>query len=304
MSIEAKERSAGADKPSFSSDERIEILTRIFETNRDAIFISDRDGFVRLVNRKAEQYFNAPAEQILGRKMLIPYKNGESREVHISRPEKDLGIAQINSFEIRVGDHETYYVSTLRDVTELVRIREELRGLTLVDNLVDLCNRQGFMLLAQQQLKLATRKSKGLYLFMIGIDNYKKTDKEAEQHLNNKLVADFARVLKDTFRKSDILARISEDTFAVMALEADASSSDKIASRLLASLEQHNGKVRHEANKIQASMGIAYYLPERPCSYDELLAQADMLLYKNKVSRKKSALSWYLEKETAGETGA
>jgi diguanylate cyclase (GGDEF)-like protein/PAS domain S-box-containing protein len=301
MSIEARERSAGSEKQAFSRDEMAEILSRIFETNRDAVFISDSDGFVRLINRKAEQYFNAPAEQILGRKMLIPHKNGESREIHISRPDKDLGIAQINSFEITLSSHETYYVSTLREVTELVRIREEMRSLTLVDNLVDLCNRRGFLLLAQQQLKLASRKKKGLYLFMIGIDNYKKTAKDAEQHLNNRLITGFSKVMKDTFRKSDILARISEDTFAALAVEAELNSSDKIATRLLNALESYNAGIQKEAGKVLASMGIAYYYPERHCSYDELVAQADMLLYKNRVNRKKSALSWYMEKEAGGE---
>ena len=297
MSIEARERSAGLEKRAFSRDEMVEVLNRVFETNQDAIFVSGRDGLVRLVNRKAEQYFNAPAEQILGRKMLIPFRNGESREIHISRPDKDLGIAQISSFEIKLSNHEVYYVSTIREITELVRIREELKALTLVDNLVDLCNRRGFMLLAQQQLKLANRKKKGLYLFMISIDNYKITDEDAEQHLNNSLVTGFSKILKDTFRKSDIMARISEDTFAVLVVEAEANSSDKMGGRLLKALESYNAGIRNDANKIMASMGIAYYYPERPCSYDELLAQADMLLYKNRVNRKKSALSWYLEKE-------
>jgi len=306
MSVGTKERLAATEKSSDKSNglvsaDRSEIFTRIFETNRDAIFVTDKSGYVRFVNRKAELYFNASSDKIIGRKMLIPHRNGETREIHISRPDKDMGIGEFISFEVKLSNKEVFYVSTLRDVTDLVKLREELRGLTLVDSLIDLCNRQGFFILAQQQLKLATRSKKGFYLFMVCMDNYKKESDEASVKFNNQLVVDFSKILRDTFRKSDIIARMSEDTFALLAVEAEVNSSDSMAKRLLARVEGHNDTIRVESNKIQASMGIAYYSPERPCSFDDLVAEADMLLYKNKTDRKKSALSWYLDQNSPAQ---
>ncbi len=49
----------------------------------------------------------------------------------------------------------------MRDVTEMVKMREELRALSLVDELTGLHNRRGFLTLAAQQLRIARRLGMG-----------------------------------------------------------------------------------------------------------------------------------------------
>jgi diguanylate cyclase (GGDEF)-like protein len=279
-------------QPLLETNEKEELCRLIFECSADAIIVSDRQGTIRLLNHNVERFFDLPADQILGRRFLLSSNSGETKEVTTSRPGKDTSITEIRSTEIKQHG-ETLYASTFRDITELVRLREELRALVLVDDLVNLCNRRGFFMLAEQQLRLANRTKKGLYLILISLDNYKSANGTSDQEAGNRLLVQTAAILKDTFRKSDIIARISEDIFAIMATEAQPNSADIMARRLLDNLEKYNAKVS-PTDKLLASMGVACYDPENHCSLDELLSLADMQLYRQKRGERKSALLWYL----------
>jgi diguanylate cyclase (GGDEF)-like protein len=281
---------------SLDIEERERLFHSIFEFSADAILVSDSDGIIRLVNRNAEHLLNLPSEQILGGKMQLPITSNQSKEISVLRPGKDTGIVEIHTAEIELNNR-ILHVSMLHDITEIVRLREELRALTFVDDLVDLCNRRGFFILAQQQLKLANRTKKGLYLFLINVDNFKQVNETHGQQAAGILIVQAAQILKDTFRKSDIIARVSEETFAVLAIEAQSGSTDVIGKHLQANLEKYNATVSPE-HALLASMGTAYYDPEHPCSIDTLFGYADMLLYRQKSGIRKSALLWYLEQDT------
>jgi diguanylate cyclase (GGDEF)-like protein len=283
------------DPAQMTSTEINELFQFVFKSNTDGILVSDKEGRIILLNRNAEQFFNISPENILGRKLRLQTMNKEPNEVNISRPGRDPGIAEIRSSEVKV-DSKMYRISAFHDITEFVRVREELKALSLVDELVNLCNGRGFFTLGQQQVKLSNRTGHGFYLFLVNIDNYKKIVEKHGQQGGNGLIVQVARILKDTFRTSDIIARINDEIFAVLAVESEPESLDSIAKRLLSNLEEFNASVDSEQS-ILASMGSAYYNPAQPCSIDELMGFADMLLYGQKRGPKKSALLWYLEQE-------
>jgi diguanylate cyclase (GGDEF)-like protein len=281
---------------SLDINEREKLFHSIFESCADAIIVSDSNGIIRLLNHNAEQFLNLPSEKIIGGKIKLPCNNEPCKEVSILRQGKDDGIAEVHSVEIKLSN-TTLHVATLHDITELVRLREELKALTFVDDLVDLCNRRGFFTLAQQQLKLANRTKKGLYLFLISVDNLKQVNDKNGQQAADRMIVQAAQIIKDTFRKSDIIARVSNEIFAVLAIEAQSGSTDIIGERLQANLEKYNAEVTPE-QALLASMATAYYDPAHPCSIDTLFGYADMLLYRQKNGKRKSALLWYLEKNT------
>lgn len=278
----------------LETDESEELFRLIFESNPDAILVSDREGFIRLINRKAEQVLNLSTDNIIGRKMHLFCHYNESKEVIIPRPGKDTGIAEIRSTEITLSGSQPLHVANLRDITELVRMREEMRALAFVDDLVGLCNRRGFLVLAEQQVKLANRSKKGLYLLLISIDNFKQVNTTQGQQAGNRLLLQFAKILKDTFRNTDIIARVGEDTFAVLTIEAEAGSSEIMAHRLLHKLEAYNVRASADSAKLLASMGTAYHQPKYPGSLEALLQQADLQICDYKRGKQKSALLWYL----------
>jgi diguanylate cyclase (GGDEF)-like protein len=281
------------------SDEKEKLFRLIFDSNIDAIFVADEYGSVKLLNRKAEQFIGLPAEKILGRTLKFLRNPRASHEIRVSRKGEEAIIAELRSLKAKMPDSQLLYISTLRDITELVRLREEMSGLNFMDDLVGLCNRRGFFVLAQQQLKLAERTRQGVYLLLLRLDNYDHINTVNGEQAGKKLLVRFAAVLKNTFRASDIMARISDNVFAVIAIGAKPDSTDSMAGHLSKNLEFYNEKIVDDDSRLLASMGTAYYFPEQQCSLDQLFGQADSQLYVNDIGNRKSALLWCLMREKA-----
>ena len=90
-----------------------------------------------------------------------------------------------------------------------------------------------------------------------------------------------ADVLRETFRESDIIARIGGDEFVVLAIETNGSPAEVLIHRLQENLEARNAR-EGRRYELSLSVGLARYDPERPCSIDELVAQADRAMYEKK----------------------
>jgi len=166
--------------------------------------------------------------------------------------------------------NETLYMANLRDITELVRLREELRTMALIDDLTGLNNRRGFSTLGEQQLKLADRNKKGMFLLFTDLDNMKGINDSYGHQEGDLALIETASVLRASFRKSDIIARVGGDEFAVLAVESHKGSGEILAARLQERLRTHNAQ-RNRCYKLSISVGLDYYDPTCPRSIDELL---------------------------------
>ena len=79
---------------------------------------------------------------------------------------------EVSTTLIKVGERELL-MGIDRDITERKRMEEEIRNLSLTDELTGLHNRRGFILLAEQAMKLAHRIKRSMLLFFGDVDNLK-----------------------------------------------------------------------------------------------------------------------------------
>ncbi len=178
-------------------------------------------------------------------------------------------------------------IRSIRYSIERQRMKMELRAMSLTDDLTGIYNRRGFMTLAQQQLKMANRMRVGLLLLFADLDGMKSINDTFGHLEGDRVLVDTAEVLKETFRESDVIARMGGDEFAVIALEESEFSDEVIISRLQKNLAARNaGKNRPYA--LSLSIGITHYRPEDPCNIDELLEKADKLMYEQKRMKKQN----------------
>lgn len=164
------------------------------------------------------------------------------------------------------------------------RMLTELRAKSLADELTGLYNRRGFLFLAQQQLKIADRTKRGMLLLFADLDGMKQINDTLGHHEGDRALVETARILKESFRDADIIARMGGDEFAIIAMEARKDSAEILIDRIREKLDSHNAKgdFRH---KLSISVGVARYDPECPCSLDELLARADASMYDQKQAK-------------------
>ncbi len=164
---------------------------------------------------------------------------------------------------------------------------EELRSLSLVDELTGLYNRRGFLTLAKQQLKVANRMKKSMLVLFIDLDNMKLINDSLGHHEGDLALIDTANILRDTFRESDIIARMGGDEFVVLALETTEYDAQAIIDRLNEQFARHNRRGIHPY-ELSISFGIERYDPSSPCSIEELLMKADKKMYEQKRSKQES----------------
>lgn len=179
-------------------------------------------------------------------------------------------------------------VAIYDDVTENKKREEEIRILVVTDPLTGLYNRRGFMALAEQQIKAATRTNKKMSLLFIDIDDMKRINDTWGHEEGDRALVSATTVLKKTFRESDILARMGGDEFAVLAVDA-AENPEIVLGRLAEQIGLHNAVPDH-LYEISMSIGMAVYDPQVPCSLDNLISRADTLMYEQKKMKSVNTL--------------
>ena len=178
----------------------------------------------------------------------------------------------------------------LRRTTRLLeRANEELKSLSLTDDLTGLYNRRGFFLLAEQQLRqYRSRESEHSMWLMIGdLDGLKQINDNFGHHQGSEAIRLGAEILRRTFRDADIIARIGGDEFAALILN----TSDEIAERLPERIETNFETFNAEAGlpyKIGMSVGFVKVRNDGQ-TIDGMLIDADRMMYDDKRRRKSAA---------------
>jgi len=235
-------------------------------------------------------------------RVLNLYSRTRDRRVFI-RELKHRGFVRNKELLLQKKDRTTIWVSVyakaqhdehgkvkwidgvIEDITERKQLEEQLRAISLVDDLTGLYNRRGFLTVAEHQMKLAVRNRKNLLLLFIDLDNLKDVNDEFGHPIGDQALIQTTRILKKTFRGSDIIARIGGDEFVVLTLEISGAGARTFSTRLQKSLDSFNRRTRLPFT-LALSVGWAHYDPARPRSIHSLLAQADRMMYRHKQSKK------------------
>jgi len=165
------------------------------------------------------------------------------------------------------------------------KIQRAFAELSITDDLTGLHNRRGFMILAEQHRKLAIRHHKGFYFLYADLDGLKNINDTYGHAEGDIAIREAADVLRDSFRESDLAARIGGDEFAVLAFETGPEMNGVLLTHLERKFSDHRLAHPH-AYRFSASVGSSYFDPEKPVSVDELMRRADRDLYEKKRSRK------------------
>ena len=183
-------------------------------------------------------------------------------------------------------DRITGFQAIARDITSRKKTEEELRNLSLTDELTGLYNRRGFFALAEHQLKLALNKrnEKKLLAIYVDLDKLKQINDTFGHEAGSQAIVGAANVLKHSFRQSDIVARLGGDEFVVLAIEAEEENTAMMVSRLEKNLNIYNER-RAQPYELSLSLGISRYDAKVDSGIETLINRADQEMYKQKNNK-------------------
>jgi diguanylate cyclase (GGDEF)-like protein/PAS domain S-box-containing protein len=274
--------------------EKNKIITTL-DSMGDGVYIVNQEYAIEYVNPVLKKEFGAVKgrkcyKYFQGRKSACPWC--KSNEVFAGKTvrwewfsPKNQRTYDLFATPIANPDGSISKLEILHDITERKQMEVKLQSAAVTDDLTGLLNRRGFFTLFEQHRKMADRNKKRMSLMYLDVDGLKAINDELGHKAGDQALLDTADILRKAFRKSDVIARIGGDEFAVLLTEpSDADIDNIIINHIKDNLRIHNEQGNRKYELI-LSMGVTHYDPENPCLIDELMTLADDLMYEDKKKR-------------------
>ncbi len=218
------------------------------------------------------KYFVArPISQLTGLMQEIILHTDLSRRV-------DTGAVWISE----VADLSEYFNKLLRTVEEY---QLRLDDLSVRDPVTRLFNRRKFDEFLRHEIERSTRHSHQFCMVHIDLDDFKNINDIFGHPVGDMVLKELASVLDKGTRRTDFLARMGGDEFAVLLPETDMETGMKAAEKLRQTLSDAALGTGAGSMRVTASLGLVSF-PDNGETPERLAIAADVATYKAKRSGK------------------
>jgi diguanylate cyclase (GGDEF)-like protein/PAS domain S-box-containing protein len=184
--------------------------------------------------------------------------------------------------DLRDDRHVRGIVINARDVSERVRLEEELTRQAFHDGLTGLANRALFRDRLDQALARSVRSQDVLSVLLVDLDGFKQVNDALGHDVGDQLLQGVARRFDEVVRPSDTLARLGGDEFALLLDAAGEAQAEAVARRVIESVATPL-QVGERDLTVNASVGVVTHHGGHGES-DELIRHADIAMYAAKDS--------------------
>jgi len=173
-----------------------------------------------------------------------------------------------------------------RDVTERKLYENQLKFLSLHDQLTGLYNRSYF---ENELQRLSNSRDYPITIIVTDLDGLKIINDTVGHEKGDQMLRNCADILTNSLRSSDILARVGGDELVIVMPQADYNSGEKLVARIQANIEAYN---LNQSEQIPLSISIGLATSEnKEKSLQETFKEADDLMYRDKLNKGVTARS-------------
>jgi diguanylate cyclase (GGDEF)-like protein/PAS domain S-box-containing protein len=253
-----------------------EQLVRFLDVNKAAIEMFGFTDKAEFMAQVADMVHRGPYDTFI--EELVAIAEGK-KEFNMEGP-NDLidGVVRYHSVHwvVAPGYEKDYrrVIVSISDVTERLQTEEKLRFLSTHDVLTGLYNRNFF---EAELERLQNSRMEPTNLMMVDVNGMKTTNDTFGHTAGDDLLRRTAQVLKLSFRKEDIIARIGGDEFVIL-FQGNIPLQGAI-NRVGECLAEHN----HWYSGPELSLAIGAATGVKGSSLIELYRKADQMMYKEKL---------------------
>ncbi|PKM78678.1 MAG: hypothetical protein CVU90_01380 [Firmicutes bacterium HGW-Firmicutes-15] len=169
------------------------------------------------------------------------------------------------------------------EIAERKRIEEQLRQFSLHDFATGLYNRAYF---SEEMHRLDTGRCHPVGLIMCDVDGLKMINDALGHISGDQLLMEVAKILRMGVREGDVVSRVGGDEFAIILPNSRLQDVERVVNRIRLLIENYN--VSNLELPLSISIGFAIK-NDRGSNMDEIFKEADDNMYKDKLDRSKSA---------------
>ncbi len=175
-------------------------------------------------------------------------------------------------------------ISLFRDLGMLAQQELQAMQLATLDDLTQISNRRGFIMLAEHCLAMCNRLHHNATLLFFDLNKFKQINDRFGHKEGDNVLRYFADCMVMSFRDSDVIARLSGDEFVVLLSNHDELDLETALKRFRMNLGEINKFASVDYN-IEFSVGVLT-IDDFNKHIDTLVDEADRLMYQNKASDK------------------
>jgi len=182
---------------------------------------------------------------------------------------------------------EAFLVSVAACFSQAVRNalqHGKMKDLAMRDGLTELFNRRTFDESLASKIKCPDMPP--VSLLIVDLDNFKQVNDTFGHQAGDQVLKTFAKILKDSCRGQDLVARFGGEEFAIILSQTKATTAHAIAQRIRNRLEKTVFTFDDRQLQMTASIGLATCQEGITVSASNLVKQADRALYQAKRSGK------------------
>uniref|UniRef100_A0A7C3N730 GGDEF domain-containing protein n=1 Tax=candidate division WOR-3 bacterium TaxID=2052148 RepID=A0A7C3N730_UNCW3 len=162
---------------------------------------------------------------------------------------------------------------------ELNRLYQETYKLSITDRLTGLYDQTYFRVSAKDAIDIAKTNNNKIAIVMFDIDNFKEFNDTNGHLMGSRALVQIAQIMKQTFRKTDILGKYGGDEFILLLKDIDENYITFVLERFKSKIENFNfnpetSKVSH----LTISIGVSFF-PKDGDNLETLIDKSDKALY-------------------------
>lgn len=201
---------------------------------------------------------------------LTPWRE----EYRVQLPEAGLRWIRGEATPEPLEDGGTLWHGYITDISDLKRVEEELRALSVTDSLTGIHNRRYFQERLKAELERAQRDMQDLAVIMLDIDHFKRINDQFGHAVGDHVLQSLCQRINHRLRRTDVFCRLGGEEFMVLCPGSNADQAHLLAMELWQGIRS---VPVDGVGRVTASFGVAGWRPGEGA--DALLLRADSGVY-------------------------
>jgi len=286
-------------------DDRHEHLALLVDHSPDVLLIVSPEGLITFANATSLELLGYRPEELIGQSPeilisqdmkdahlqhrraynLAPTRRSMGRLNALAAVKKGGEIIPVEIALNPIGSEGQgqLTVVAIRDARQQRDLFQELERLATTDPLTGALNRRSFDNAYARELERTKRAKNRLFVMLLDIDHFKKINDQYGHAEGDKALMQLVSTCKSTLRKTDVLARIGGEEFAILSPTDDAAEAMTLAERIRENIMSITVDVAAGVFSFTVSIGVANAEPGEN-TVTGVLARADRALYEAKRS--------------------